>query len=140
MKLYRLKSQYIIACCLILVTGCQSTEVFNNKDLNQNMLDIRIYQENLGDYLKENRLKESEWLLEEMDSIFLLLNRQFKEHRKLAAPFSYYYKKEIQKPINGIRDAIQSEDSTKALHHYRILINNCNDCHIDNDIDKKVKY
>ena len=60
MKLYRLKSQYIIACCLILVTGCQSTEVFNNKDLNQNMLDIRIYQENLGEHLRQNRLKEME--------------------------------------------------------------------------------
>ena len=125
---------------MFLVTGCNSSEVQNNKDLNQNMLDIRIYQENLGDYLEENRLKDGSWLLEEMDSILLILNRRFKEHRKLAAPFSYYYKKEMESPIKGIREAIQAEDSGKALKHYRILIDNCNDCHIDNEIDKKVKY
>lgn len=104
------------------------------------MLDMRIYQENLGDYLRNNRLEDASWLLEEMDSILLILNRQFKEHRKLAAPFSYYYKKEMQNPINGIRKGIRDEDTGKALQHYRILINNCNDCHVDNEIDKKVKY
>ena len=104
------------------------------------MLDIRIYQENLGEHLRQNRLKESSWLLEDMDSILHLLNRQFREHRKLSKPFSYYYDKELKKPINSIREAIEAEDSTKALQHYRILINNCNDCHIDHEIDKKVKY
>ena len=130
----------IIAGFFFLVTGCSGSEVQNNKDLNQNMLDIRIYQENLGEHLRQNRLKEGSWLLEDMDSILLLLNRQFREHRKLSAPFSHYYEKELKEPINNIREAMAAEDSTKALQHYRILINNCNGCHIDHEIDKKVKY
>ena len=135
-----MKPKFIITGIFFFITGCSGSEVKNNKDLNQNMLDIRIYQENLGEHLRQNRLKEGAWLLEDMDSILLLLNRQFKEHRKLPAPFSHYYKKELEKPINNIREAIAEEDSMKALHHYRILINNCNGCHIDLEIDKKVKY
>ena len=135
-----MKQKIIITGFYFLITGCSGSEVKNNKDLNQNMLDIRIYQENLGEHLRQNKLKEGSWLLEDMDSILLLLNRQFKEHRKLSAPFSHYYEKELEKPINGIRESIAEEDSMKALQHYRILINNCNGCHIDHEIDKTVKY
>ena len=104
------------------------------------MLDIRIYQENLGEHLRQNRLSEGSWLLEEMDSILLILNSKFTEHRKLPRPFSHYYDKELRDPIEGVRGAINNDDSSQALQHYRILIDNCNSCHIDLEIDKKVKY
>ena len=123
---------------MFLVTGCSSSEVQNNKDLSQNMLDIRIYQENLGDYLRENRLKDGSWLLEDMDSILLILNRRFKEHRKLAAPFSYYYKKEMKEPVGMMRQAIRKQDTALALKGYKLLVKNCNSCHTDLKINKKV--
>ena len=133
-------SQLILLVVLFLVAGCAEKEVHNNKDLGQNMMDLRIYQENLGEYIRANNLEDASWLLEDMDSILLILNKRFAEHRKLAAPFSYYYKKELRPPINGIRRAIRKEDTARALQQYRILINNCNDCHIDNEVDKEVVY
>ena len=125
---------------MLLMLGCEDQEVNNKKDLGQNMMDLRIYQENLGDHIKAKKLEDASWLLEDMDSILLILNKQFKDHRKLAAPFSYYYKKKLRKPINGIRKAIRDEDTAKAIQNYRILIDNCNDCHIDNEVDKEVKF
>jgi hypothetical protein len=125
---------------MFLMISCAGKEMNNNKDLDQNMMDLRIYQENLGDQIKAKKLEDASWLLEGMDSILLILNKQFKDHRKLAAPFSYYYKKELQRPIYGIRTAIRDDDTAKALRNYRILIDNCNDCHIDNEIDKEVKF
>jgi hypothetical protein len=135
-----MSNKLIILSIIFLMIGCEDKEVNNNKDLGQNMMDLRIYQENLGDRIKAKKLEDASWLLEDMDSILLILNKQFTDHRKLAAPFSYYYKKELQRPINGIRKAIRDEDTAKALQNYRILVDNCNDCHIDNEIDKEVKF
>lgn len=129
-----------IPVILFILTGCEETEVMNNKDLEQNMMDLRIYQENLGDHIKAKNLEDASWLLEGMDSILLILNKRFPEHHRLAGPFSYYYKKEMQRPIAGMREAIQYKDTAKALQNYRILIDNCNDCHIDNEVDKEVKF
>ncbi len=134
-----MRKNLIILGIVFLVIGCEDREM-NKKDLEQNMMDLRIYQENLGDQIKAKNLGEASWLLEGTDSILLILNKQFKEHHRLAAPFSYYYKKELQQPISGIREAIRDNDTAKALRNYRILIDNCNDCHIDNEIDKEVRY
>ncbi|HEX6333805.1 MAG TPA: hypothetical protein VFZ78_06245 [Flavisolibacter sp.] len=137
------RSQFFILIGL-LAFGCMADAdepvVDHHKDLGQNMMDLRIYQENLGDQVKSKKLEDASWLLEGMDSILLILNRKFDEHRKLNAPFSYYYKKELKDPIHGIRKAIRKNDTAKALQHYRILIDNCNDCHIDHEIDKEVKF
>lgn len=125
---------------LLFLAGCAEKDVHNNKDLNQNMMDLRLYQENLGDYLRTDRLDDASWLLEEMDSILLLLNKRFPEHRRLDTSFAYYYKREMQSPIRGIRQAIRERDTAQALRHYRLLVDNCNDCHVDNEVDKEVRY
>lgn len=135
-----MSTKWILLSMLLLKFGCEEQEVANNKDLNQNMMDLRIYQENLGEQIKAKNLDEASWLLEEMDSIMLILNKRFPEHRRLNAPFAEAYKKEMQRPIRGIREAIRDNDTAKALEHYRILIDNCNDCHIDNEVDKEVRF
>jgi hypothetical protein len=55
-------------------------EVQNHKDLEQNMMDLKIYQENLGDQIKAKNLSDASWFLEGMDSILLVLNKKFKTH------------------------------------------------------------
>lgn len=131
----------LLIVLLGILGSCKEEEtVYNYKDLNQNMMDLRIYQENLGEQIKEKNLHDASWLLEGMDSILLILNKNFKEHRKMAAPFSHYYKDEMEDPIKGIRSALKTNDTASALDQYRILVNNCNNCHKDNDIDKEVKF
>jgi hypothetical protein len=39
------------------------------KDLDENMMDLRIYQENLGDLIKEGKLTDAAWLANGMDSL-----------------------------------------------------------------------
>lgn len=127
---------------LLFLAGCEAGAgvVDQKKDLNQNMMDLRIYQENLGDYIKAKNLDDASWLLEGMDSIMLLLKDRFREHRRLDTSFAYYYKREMQEPVRGIRQAIRDKDTAKALRHYRLLVDNCNDCHIDNEVEKEVWY
>ena len=123
----------------VFIINQQAKEVKNYKDLNFNMMDIRIYQENLGEQIKARNLDDAVWLLEGMDSILLLLGDLYPEHRKLKQDgFAYYYKKEMRGPVGMMRQAIQKQDTALALKGYKLLVKNCNSCHIDLEIDKKV--
>ena len=124
---------------LLLLQSC-SEEVQNKKDLEQNMMDLKIYQENMGEQIKAKNLSDASWFLEGMDSILLVLNKKFKTHHKMTSPFSYYYKKRMKEPISGIRSAIEKNDTAKALGSYRLLVRNCNNCHEDHDVDKAVRF
>jgi hypothetical protein len=75
-----------------------------------------------------------------MDSVMLVLNKKFKTHHKMTSPFSYYYKRRMKDPVQNIRNAIEKNDTAKALQHYRILVRNCNRCHEDHDIEKEVRF
>lgn len=122
------------------LTSCRDDRPLTIKDLDDNMMDLRIYQENLGDELKAGRLDDAVWLLEGMDSVLKEVSRKFKEHRKLSEPFSYFYKDRMKKPVRMIRSGIKKNDTSVAMNGYRLLIRNCRSCHIDHDIDKRVYY
>jgi hypothetical protein len=130
----------MIMSVLVLVTSCRNERPLTIKDLDENMLDLKIYQENLGDELSAGRLQDAVWLLEGMDSILIEVGRKFREHRKLKDRFSYFYNDRMKKPVKLIRQGIKRNDTAKAMKGYRLLVRNCNNCHIDHDIDKTVRF
>lgn len=137
-----MKKYFIIAILsgfILFFCTCVQNDVKNIKDLTENMIDIKAYQENLGDHIREDRLGDAVWLLEGMDSILVLMGQKFKEHRKLHKGFSYYYKDDLRKPIQTIRQAIKKNDTAKAHKAYKIMVRKCNGCHIDHDIEKTVR-
>lgn len=115
-----------------------SNPVQNKKDLDENMLDLAMYCDNLGLYLRKQDADYALWLLNGMDSTLQVLTVKFNEHRKLVRPFKQSYRKELAPPINDIRKALHQTNFSSAVESYRLLINNCNDCHIDLEIDKTV--
>ena len=102
------------------------------------MLDLMMYHDNLGLYLRKKDADYSVWLLEGMDSSLKVISSGFTAHRKLQKPFEKYYRKYLLPPIGGIRSALQENDFTAAVKAYHTLTKNCNNCHIDHDIDKTV--
>ena len=135
-----MKALLIIVSVLVLVllfVQC-SNKVLNKKDLDENMIDLAMYSDNLGLYLRKQDADYSLWLLEGLDSTLQILGVTFTEHRKLVRPFQQSYNKELAPPINQIRKALQQTNFPAAVESYRLLINNCNDCHIDLEIDKNV--
>lgn len=131
---------FSIIISLIAITGCRQEKPLTMKDLDEVMIDLRAYQENLGDEIKAGRLKDAEWLAYGMDSVFSEIKRKFTEHRKLEHPFSFYYNLKMKKPIGLIKDAIRKEDTALGMKGYRLLIKNCNSCHDDNNINKTVHF
>ena len=129
---------FFIVGLMGLFVQCSSTGSQNNKDLDENMIDVAMYCDNLGLYLRKQNADYALWLLDGMDSRLQILSTQFNEHRKLVRPFKQSYNKELAPPINEIRKALQKNNFPAAVESYRLLINNCNDCHIDLEIDKSV--
>lgn len=124
----------------ILLFACNQNYAPTHKDLDENMIDLKAYQENMGDEIKAGKLDDAVWLLEGMDSILKVVSVTFPEHRKLEKPFSEYYDSKMKKPVEDIRKAIDKKDHPAALEGYRVLVRRCNSCHKDLDIDKEVKY
>jgi hypothetical protein len=139
MKWQRLLSGMMMAG-LVNMAACRDNRPLTIKDLDEIMIDLKIYQENLGGELKAGRLEDAVWLFEGMDSVLKEVSRKFTEHRKLTEPFAYYYKDRMKKPVMLIRAGIKKNDTAEAMKGYRLLIRNCNNCHIDLDIDETVKY
>jgi|KBSSwiStaDraftv2_1062776.scaffolds.fasta_scaffold430123_1 hypothetical protein len=135
----------IIVVCVSLglfaaASWWKTAPVVNLKDLNENMVDIRIYQENLGDYVRSGDLENGKWLLIGMDSILRVVADKFDEHRKLSKPFSYFYNQKLKTTISKLKKAFNTGDTALARRQYRIMVNKCNSCHIDNDIEKEARY
>jgi hypothetical protein len=110
------------------------------KDLEQSMMDLKIYQENLGDNIKAGKLSEADWLLQGVDSILHTVSATITEHHKLEKPFSYYKNRYLDKPMDGLHTAFKKNDTALARKHYVLLVDKCNACHIDLEIDKEVRY
>lgn len=126
---------------LFIYSSCTRTQVHTHttiKDLDEAMIDLKAYQEALGEHLKEGKLQDADWLYTGMDSVLQVLSNTFQTHRKLKKPFKEYVEVKLQKPLKAIGKAIEKNDSSLALEQYRILVRRCNSCHKDLEIDKKV--
>ena len=111
----------------------------NIKDLDENMIDIRVYHENLGGDITAGDIEGAKWLLRGMDSILLIVSDKFTTHRKLDKPYRYFYEKKLKGPITDLKSALDNKDLPAARSAYILLTNNCNGCHNDHDVDKEVQ-
>ena len=109
------------------------------KDYDQHMLDIKIYHENLGDALLSKNKSEATWFVNDMDSIFRIMSTEFTSHRKLKKPFKYHYEKRLAPYMKDLKSAIERNEWMGSLETYSILTRQCNGCHIDHQVDKKIK-
>jgi hypothetical protein len=124
----------------VTIAACfsKSDKEHHMKDLDENMIDLRIYHENLGGSLKQNDLDIAEWLANGMDSVLDVMARHFDNNRKLQRPFDYYYKNRLKPNMARLKEEIKNGDINKAIEVYTVLTNKCNGCHTDHDAGKEV--
>jgi hypothetical protein len=114
-------------------------EVKNIKDLDENMLDIKMYHELVGDELRAGDLADANWFLTGMDSVLQIVSSKYDIHRKLNKPFKDSYENNLRPAITELNNQIQRQDLPAAKNAYAVLTKKCNNCHLDNDIDKVVQ-
>ncbi len=127
-----------LAAIIFIGSRCTTRAADDMKDLDENMLDMMAYHDNLGLYIRRGDADYALWLLDGMDSRLQLIARKFTTHRKLKYPFEEAYREKLRSPIRGIRAALEKNDFPKATEQYRLLTRKCNSCHTDHDIDKEV--
>ena len=139
-----LKVIQCMMCCLLLLAflTCRvkdDTAVKNIKDLDENMLDIRVYHELMGDELRAGNISDAQWFLTGMDSILNLVSEKFEHHRKLDQPFRASYEKNLKPAIEDLEASLRQNNLEGSRNAYTVLTKKCNKCHLDNDIDKVVQ-
>lgn len=117
----------------------ENMEVKNIKDLDENMLDIKMYHELVGDELRAGDFADADWFLTGMDSVLQIVSYKFDTHRKLNKPFKESYENNLRPAILVLNNQIQRQDLPAAKNAYVVLTKKCNNCHLDNDIDKVVQ-
>jgi hypothetical protein len=130
--------RFFFILMFFLLASCQRDAVNNVKDLDENMMDVRVYHENLGGSLRHGDRDEALWLLTGMDSLLNVVSEKFEKHRKLGKPFRHFYEKDLQPPIGVMRSALENGDMGTATSQYRLLTSRCNGCHEDHEVDKKI--
>lgn len=138
----KMKPVFLVALFAIFVIGCDifgGAEVKNIKDLDDNMIDIRMYHENLGDAIVKTNKDEALWLYTGMDSLLMVIAMKFDEHRKLDKPFRESYEKDLLPAIETLGTALEASDWPAARSAYTILTKKCNGCHKDREVDKVVQ-
>jgi hypothetical protein len=127
-----------LSCLVLLIATCNKPVKVNMKDLDQNMLDLGLYHDNLGIHLRKGEADYSLWLLEGMDSCLLVIGAGFAQHPKLQVPFEKEYRKRLRPSIKDMRKALHKNDMPAAINNYRLLTKKCNGCHVDHDVSKEV--
>ncbi len=128
----------IIVLAIAFVAACNSNNTTTVKDLDESMIDMRVYHDNLGRYLRNKDADYSLWLLQGMDSSLQIIANTFSTHRKLTEPFERSYKKDLQPYIMEMKTGLEQKNFPVAIHAYRLLTKKCNGCHVDLDVDKEV--
>jgi hypothetical protein len=129
-------------CTAMGLATCNSfgdSSVKNIKDLDENMIDLRMYHENLGDAILKKDQDGALWLETGMDSVLRIVARKFDEHRKLKKPFMESYEKDLKPFIGQMHTALENKTWNNAEDAYTLLTKKCNGCHKDLDVDKEVQ-
>jgi hypothetical protein len=131
-----------VSLFFLLIIGCNpfgGSSVKNIKDLDDNMIDIRMYHENLGDAIVKTNRDEALWLYAGMDSVLMIVAMKFDEHRKLVRPFRDSYEKDLLPEIGSLGKSLEMSDWPAARTAYTALTRKCNGCHRDREVDKVVQ-
>jgi len=117
----------------------KESSVKNIKDLDENMIDLRMYHELIGDELRVGDMHDAHWFLSGMDSILQIVSDKFETHRKLDEPFRTSYKRNLKPAMETLEEKLEKNDLAGSKDAYILLTQKCNGCHQDNDIDKVVQ-
>lgn len=132
---------FILILSLFSLPSCYSSEKEkeNKKDYGENMLDLRIYHENLADALLSKNKEYAEWFVNDMDSILQSMAEKFTSYRKLSKPFRYEYEKRLAPYFSELKNDIAKENWQQAINNYSLITVNCNECHKHYKVKKKVR-
>lgn len=111
-----------------------------HKDLSEQMDALAVFQGAIGEELNRGTPQHADWLVEGLDSVLMLINDRLNNHPSLLRPFDKFYQQKLKTPIQNLREAIVSGDTTAARRNYILLVDRCNSCHKEHSVEEKAHY
>jgi hypothetical protein len=136
------RSPFLVTLFFLLWAACNpfaDYAVKNIKDLDENMIDLRMFHENLGDAIVKEDQDVAMWLERGMDSVLNIVATRFDEHRKLGKPFRDDYERNLKPSIAELHAALENKSWADARAAYTMVTKKCNNCHKDREVDKEVQ-
>lgn len=102
--------------------------------LGEFMLQIKYHHDSLGKAILEKDYERAAYEVDEIKETTEKIQQLNITNDKLQKPFSIFYDKYLQAPLNVLADAASKKDDAALKTNFISLTNNCNSCHHENNM------
>lgn len=102
--------------------------------LGEFMLQIRYHHDTLGRAIREKNYDRAAYEIDELKETTEKILQLGITNDKLQKPFSFYYGKYLDAPLNILADAASKKDAAALQNNFIALTSNCNSCHQENNM------
>jgi hypothetical protein len=139
----------IMLILIVLAIGCQQQSVDNKQaaidsltnminhlkpGLGEFMLQIKYHHDELGKAITNKDYGRVAYEIDEMKETTDKIKQLNITNDKLQKPFSFFYEKYLESPLNILSDAASRKDEATLKTNFIGLTNNCNSCHHENNM------
>ncbi|MBS1947004.1 MAG: hypothetical protein JST47_04480 [Bacteroidetes bacterium] len=145
----------ILSCsiCIALIAalaGCKQQAIADNKQLpidslialvnhlkpglGEFMLQIKYHHDSLGAAIAKKDYDRAAYEIDEIKETAERIAQLNIANDKLTKPFSNFYDKYLQEPLQILAGAASKKDDAALKTNFISLTNNCNSCHHENNM------
>jgi cytochrome c556 len=134
---------------IVLAISCQQQSVDNKQaaidsltnmtnhlkpGLGEFMLQIKYHHDELGKAITNKDYERAAYEIDELKETTGKIKQLNITNDKLQKPFSFFYEKYLESPLNILADAAAKKDNATLRTNFIGLTNNCNSCHRENNM------
>ena len=102
--------------------------------LGEFMLQIKYHHDSLGKAINQKDYDRAAYEVDEIKETTEKIEQLNITNDKLQKPFSVFFEKYLQGPLNTLADAAAKKDDASLKTNYISLTENCNSCHHENNM------
>jgi hypothetical protein len=102
--------------------------------LGEFMLQVKYHHDELGKAITSKDYLRAAYEIDEMKETTDKIKQLNITNDKLQKPFSFFYEKYLESPLNILTDAASKKDDATLKTNFIGLTSNCNSCHRENNM------
>jgi len=140
----------ICSAIIFIAVGCNQQPATDNKQdeidslknivsklkpgLGEFMLQIKYHHDSLGKAIANKDYERTAYEIDEIKETAERIEQLNITNDKLQKPFTIFYEKYLQSPLQTLADAAAKKDDSSLKTNFISLTNNCNSCHHENNM------
>jgi hypothetical protein len=102
--------------------------------LGEFMMQVRYHHDSLGKAIAIKDYERAAYEIDELKETAEKIEQLNITNDKLQKPFSIFYEKYLQSPLQSLADAASKKDDVSLKTNFIALTTNCNSCHRENNM------